>query len=341
MAGQIVINWGIIMQEKDLSGRVKVSTSGKGKVSISGRGKKSVSGRGQRNLSGGGQRNDVPLRIVYEDDFLIVVEKREGLLSVGTSRGREEVTAHSLLNNYVRNTAPRGRFSSAGRYSDYEEGGAGGRNSSGGRDYAVGKFPEGGRRFQKTRGYAAPRVYIVHRLDRETSGLMVFAKSEEIKLALQENWENVVTRRCYVAVVNGIPDKGGIPEQGTIRTWLKENSAFIVYSSPKDNGGQLAITNYKVLGTNASSRKTLMELELETGRKNQIRVHMQEMGMPVYGDKKYYGENPAQLAENKKARRLFLHAYVLNFIHPVTGKEMKFTTGIPRLFHTLGCFVED
>ncbi len=335
------------MQEKDLSGRGKVSTSGKGKVSISGRGKKSVSGRGQRNLSGGGQRNDVPLRIMYEDDFLIVVEKREGLLSVGTSRGREEVTAHSLLNNYVRNTAPRGRFSSAGRHSGYGEGGAGGRNSSGGRDYAGGKFPEEGRRFQKARGYAAPRVFIVHRLDRETSGLMVFAKSEEIKLALQENWENVVTRRCYVAVVNGIPDKGGtpdkggIPEQGTIRTWLKENSAFIVYSSPKDNGGQLAITNYKVLGTNASSRKTLMELELETGRKNQIRVHMQEMGMPIYGDKKYYGENPAQLAENKKARRLFLHAYVLNFIHPVTGKEMKFTTGIPRLFHTLGCFVED
>ncbi len=297
-----------------------------------------------KNLSGRGQRNEVPLRIVYEDDFLIVVEKREGLLSVGTARGKEEVTAHSLLNNYVRNTAPRGSFSATGKHSSYGERGVEGRN------YAGGKFSgytgplaasclRGGDVVH--RGHSAPRVYIVHRLDRETSGLMVFAKSEEIKHALQENWENVVTKRCYVAVVNGIPDGKYMPPQGTIRTWLKENSAFIVYSSPKDNGGQLAITNYKVLATNPSARKTLMELELDTGRKNQIRVHMQEMGMPIFGDKKYYGENPAQLAENKKARRLYLHAYILNFIHPVTGKEMKFTTGIPRLFHALCSLVED
>jgi len=277
-----------------------------------------------KNLSGRRQRNDVPLRIVFEDDFLIVVEKREGLLSVGTARGKEEVTAHSLLNNYVRNAAPKGSYA-AGRY---------GNGDAAGRSYAGG-------RFTGQRGYSAPRVYIVHRLDRETSGLMVFAKSEEIKHTMQENWENVVTKRCYVAVVNGVPDGKYMPQEGTIRTWLKENSAFMVYSSYKDNGGQLAITNYKVLGTNTSARKTLMELELETGRKNQIRVHMQEMGMPIFGDKKYYGENPAQLAENKKARRLYLHAYILNFIHPVTGKEMKFTTGIPRLFHTLCSLVED
>ena len=277
-----------------------------------------------KNLSGRRQRNDVPLRIVFEDDFLIVVEKREGLLSVGTARGKEEVTAHSLLNNYVRNTAPKGSYAD-GRYGN---GGAAGRSYAGGR-------------FTGQKGHSAPRVYIVHRLDRETSGLMVFAKSEEIKHALQENWENVVTKRCYVAVVNGVPDGKYMPQEGTIRTWLKENSAFMVYSSYKDNGGQLAITNYKVLGTNPSARKTLMELELDTGRKNQIRVHMQEMGMPIFGDKKYYGENPAQLAENKKARRLYLHAYILNFIHPVTGKEMKFTTGIPRLFHALCSLVED
>ena len=142
-----------------------------------------------KNLSGRRQRNDVPLRIVFEDDFLIVVEKREGLLSVGTARGKEEVTAHSLLNNYVRNTAPKGSYA-AGRYGN---GGAAGRSYAGGR-------------FTGQRGHSAPRVYIVHRLDRETSGLMVFAKSEEIKHALQENWENVVTKRCYVAVVNGVPD---------------------------------------------------------------------------------------------------------------------------------------
>lgn len=356
------------MQHKNSSGKVQRNSSGKRQSNSSGKVQGNSSEKRERNLSGRGQRNEVPLRIVYEDDFLIVVEKREGLLSVGTVRGKEEVTAHSLLNNYVRNTAQRGSFSATCKHSSYGERGAEGRNydkgsfsatgkhssygerGAEGRNYAGGKFSgytgplaasclQGGDVVH--RGHSAPRVYIVHRLDRETSGLMVFAKSEEIKHALQENWENVVTKRCYVAVVNGIPDGKYMPPQGTIRTWLKENSAFIVYSSPKDNGGQLAITNYKVLGTNPSARKTLMELELDTGRKNQIRVHMQEMGMPIFGDKKYYGENPAQLAENKKARRLYLHAYILNFIHPVTGKEMKFTTGIPRLFHALCSLVED
>ena len=230
---------------------------------------------------------NIPIRIVYEDQHIIVIEKREGLLSMGTARGKEEITAHSLLNNYIRNTAPR-----RGRYA-----------------------PQ-------------PRIFIVHRLDRETSGLMVFAKSEEVKRTLQDNWDEIVTERKYVAVVNGCYEQ----EQGTIRTWLKENSAFIVYSSPKNNGGQLAITHYKVLESNPKTRKSLMELELETGRKNQIRVHMQEMGTPIFGDKKYYGGIQTHLEESKKARRLYLHAFTLNFIHPVTGKEMKFTTGIPRHF---------
>ena len=235
---------------------------------------------------------NIPIRIVYEDQYIIVIEKREGLLSMGTARGKEEITAHSLLNNYIRNTAPR-----RGRYA-----------------------PQ-------------PRIFIVHRLDRETSGLMVFAKSEEVKRTIQDNWDEIVTGRKYVAVVNGCYQQPAEPIQGTIRTWLKENSAYIVYSSPKDNGGQLAITHYKVLDSNPKTRKSLMELELETGRKNQIRVHMQEMGTPIFGDKKYYGGIPAHLEESKKARRLYLHAFTLNFIHPVTGKEMKFTTGIPRSFH--------
>ena len=246
---------------------------------------------------------NIPLRIVYEDQYIIVIEKREGLLSMGTARGKEEMTAHSLLNNYIRNTAPR-----RGRYA-----------------------PQ-------------PRIFIVHRLDRETSGLMVFAKSEEVKRTLQDNWDEIVTERKYVAVVNGCyqmqggtkgqhtPEQPAEPVQGTIRSWLKENSAFTVWSSARDNGGQLAITNYKVLESNPKTHKSLMELELETGRKNQIRVHMQEMGTPIFGDKKYYGGNPAHLTESKKAHRLYLHAYTLNFIHPATGKEMKFTTGIPRSF---------
>ena len=234
---------------------------------------------------------NIPIRIVYEDQYIIVIEKREGLLSMGTARGKEEITAHSLLNNYIRNTAPR-----RGRYA-----------------------PQ-------------PRIFIVHRLDRETSGLMVFAKSEEVKRTIQDNWDEIVTGRKYVAVVNGCYQQPAEPIQGTIRTWLKENSAYVVYSSPKNNGGQLAITHYKVLDSNPKTRKSLMELELETGRKNQIRVHMQEMGTPIFGDKKYYGGIPAHLEESKKARRLYLHAFTLNFIHPVTGKEMKFTTGIPRHF---------
>ena len=249
---------------------------------------------------------NIPLRIVYEDNYIIVIEKKEGLLSVGTAKGKEEMTAHSLLCNYVRNTSPR-----RGRYAP------------------------------------PPRVFIVHRLDRETSGLMIFAKSEEIKRALQDNWDEAVTERKYVAVVNG--DLSGRGEQGgagkeqqgqqlpsgTIRSWLKENSAFIVYSSPKDNGGQLAITNYRVLGSNPKSRKSLVELELETGRKNQIRVHMQELDAPIYGDKKYFCNSQQHLMENKKARRLYLHAYKLSFIHPVTGKEMKFSTPVPNSFRSL------
>ena len=253
-----------------------------------------------------------PIKIIYEDDYIIVVEKAEGVLSVSTSRGRDEITAHSLLNNYMRNTA-------------------------------------------RCRNANAPRVFIVHRLDRETSGLMVFAKSEEIKRMLQDNWEEAVTHRGYVAVVNSSgriegkqnviveylieeDDKGNERlnfQEGRITSWLKENRAMVVYSSARNNGGQLAVTDFKILESNPRTKKTLLELELHTGRKNQIRVHMQEAGCPIWGDKKYFGESPAHLAENKKAHRLHLHAYALSFIHPVTGKEMVFNTGIPRSFRNL------
>ncbi|MBQ7773929.1 MAG: RluA family pseudouridine synthase [Bacteroidales bacterium] len=323
-----------------------------------------------------------PIRIVFEDEHLIVIEKREGLLSVGTSCGRGEITAHRLLNNYLQNTCGGGGRGFGGHgFSGHGFGGRG-REFGHGREFGRGRgtktaqnvpvtdleWRSGTKTAQnvpgmRSRGYGAvPRAFIVHRLDRETSGLMVFAKSEEVKLRMQENWDSMVTHRGYVAVVNGLPGgsgngsgrpgrmatkgdngsgrpggdgkQGGDGEQmqGTVRSWLKENSAFIVYSSPRDNGGQLAITHYKVLESSNKRRKSLIELELETGRKNQIRVHMQELGCPIYGDRKYFGENPAQLAESKKARRLYLHAHILGFIHPVTGREMKFTTGIPRAF---------
>ena len=252
---------------------------------------------------------------MFEDDHLIVVEKPEGMLSVSTSRGLNEVTAHSLLNDYINAPQPH----------------------RGNRDYNGERGNRGNRR-----NCREARVYIVHRLDRETSGIMVFAKSEQVKHLLQDNWDNAVTRRGYVAVLNC--SRGMIPgprvqweadedgSQGKITSWLKENSTFTVYSSARENGGQLAITNFKMVDYNPQSRRALMELALDTGRKNQIRVHMQEMGTPVLGDKKYFGENPTVLAENKKARRLYLHAYALDFIHPITREKMKFTTGIPRGF---------
>ena len=265
-----------------------------------------------------------PIKIIYEDDYIIVVEKAEGVLSVSTSRGRDEVTAHSLLSNYMRNSSGIG--------------------------------PQGRRqeRWGSRNGYA-PRVFIVHRLDRETSGLMVFAKSEEIKKLLQDNWEEAVTHRGYVAVVNSSgrieekqnvvveylieeDDKGNERlnfQEGRITSWLKENRAMVVYSSARNNGGQMAVTDFKILESNPHSKKTLLQLELHTGRKNQIRVHMQETGCPIWGDRKYFGENPAHLIENKKAHRLYLHAYALSFIHPITGKEMVFNTGIPRSFRNL------
>jgi 23S rRNA pseudouridine1911/1915/1917 synthase len=266
-----------------------------------------------------------PIKILYEDDYIIVIEKAEGVLSVSTSRGRDEITAHSLLNSYVRNTAANKGFR--------------GRRENG--------IPN--------RYGNEPRAFIVHRLDRETSGLMVFAKSEEIKRLLQENWEEAVTHRGYVAVVNSsgridgaqnviveylIEEDGDGRErlnfqEGRITSWLKENRAMVVYSSARNNCGQMSVTDFKVLESNPRSRKTLLQLELHTGRKNQIRVHMQEAGCPIWGDKKYFAGNPAHLAENKKAHRLYLHAYALSFIHPVTGKEMEFNTGIPRSFKNL------
>ena len=143
----------------------------------------------------------------------------------------------------------------------------------------------------------------------------------EIKRALQDNWDEAVTERKYVAVVN----REQFPS-GTIRSWLKENSAFIVYSSPKDNGGQLAITHYRVLGSNPKLKKSLVELELETGRKNQIRVQLSSIGHPITGDKKYG-------AKSNPIGRLALHADRLSFTHPISGEKIKLRTPLPGRFH--------
>lgn len=163
-------------------------------------------------------------------------------------------------------------------------------------------------------------AHTVHRLDRETSGLMMYAKSIEIAKLLEDNWHDIVFDRRYIAAVSGEMEHEG----GTIESWLKDNKAYVTYSSPEDpGGGKYAITHYHTLKTTA--RYSLVELKLETGRKNQIRVHMQDIGHPILGDNKYgNGSDPIG--------RLCLHAYRLHLYHPRTGEVMRFETSYPREF---------
>ncbi|MBR3646780.1 MAG: RluA family pseudouridine synthase [Paludibacteraceae bacterium] len=213
------------------------------------------------------------LRVVYEDDYLIVVEKQPGLLTVAAHPGSAETTAFSLLRDYVKKA-------------------------------------------DKRNG-----IYVVHRLDRETSGLLVFAKTKELQEYMREYWRQLVTKRTYVAIVEGTMPK----EEDTIRTWLSEDpKTTMVYSSPVDDGGKEAVTHYKCIKSNGDY--SLLELNLETGRTNQIRVHMASVGHPVVSDRKYgSGKVPP-------IDRLGLHARILEFIHPATEQTVHFETPVPREF---------
>lgn len=212
------------------------------------------------------------LKLVYEDDYFIVVNKANGLLTVATDLEKNK-TAFRIISNYVKNQHPRNH------------------------------------------------IFVLHRLDKDTSGLLVFAKSQEIQSEMQRNWERVVTDRKYVAVIEGCPEK----MSGEITSYLCENKVFKVYSSA-NNEGQFARTRYKII--KANKQYSLVELELETGRKNQIRVHMSEFGHSIVGDKKYG-------AKSNPIRRIALHAFKLTFIHPVTKQELDFQTPIPKSFQTL------
>lgn len=211
------------------------------------------------------------LRIIYEDQYIIVVEKKEGLLTVRTG-DKEETTAFSILKNHVQ------------------------------------------------KGSRTNRIYVVHRLDRETSGVIMFAKDREVQLYLQENWHKIITKRIYVALVEGKVEK----KEDTIVSWLTENEKSLkIHSSDSDNGGQQAITHYRCIKSN--DQYTLVELELETGRKNQIRVHMSQIGHPIAGDKKYgSATNPIG--------RMALHARLLAFYHPANKEIVKFETPVPKNF---------
>lgn len=210
------------------------------------------------------------LRIIYEDSDLIIVEKKEGLLTVTTGSG-VETTAFSILKNYVKKSSP------------------------------------------------ANKIYTVHRLDRETSGVLLFTKNRDIQHFLRNNWHEIVTKRVYAAVVEGKVVK----EKDQIVSWLTENEVSLkIKSSPYDNGGKQAITNYK--RTKFTDDYSLLEIELETGRKNQIRVHMESIGHPIVGDRKY--------GSTVNIGRLALHARVLEFYHPVTGELVHFETPVPKEF---------
>jgi len=214
------------------------------------------------------------LKIVYEDDDIIVVNKGYGLLSMGTDKIKEG-TAYSLLRDYVKRKDPRNK------------------------------------------------LFIVHRLDRDTSGLIMFAKTIQAKEAMQHNWNNMVIERRYVAVItNGHLE----PREGEIRSYLTENAAHEVYSTTRPGEGQLAVTYYKTL--RSRGKYSLVELSLATGRKNQIRVHMKEAGHPIAGDRRYG-------APASPIHRLALHAQTLRFVHPITRRDMAFTTPIPAAFDKL------
>ena len=202
------------------------------------------------------------VKLVYEDRYLVVVEKEPGILSMAA--GHSSLNVKSVLDDYFRKSQQR------------------------------------------------CHAHVVHRLDRDTSGLLVYAKDMETEQILEHDWHNIVYDRRYVAVVSGEMEEDG----GTIANWLKDNKAYVTYS----------FTHFHTLAR--TTEHSLVEFKLETGRKNQIRVHAADMGHPVCGDTKYgNGDDPVH--------RLCLHAFLLCFYHPVTHERMEFETPIPTAFRSL------
>ena len=161
------------------------------------------------------------------------------------------------------------------------------------------------------------KIYIINRLDKDTSGIVMFAKNKNIKYMYQNNWNNIVLKRGYIAVVYGLLDKN----KGSIKSYLKEDKKNMIYSTNKKDG-KLAVTNYNVLKSNKNY--SLVDIEIKTGRKNQIRVHMKDINHPIVGDKKY--------GIKDKSKRLFLHSYNLTLINPKNKKKMEFNSNIPKEF---------
>ena len=239
------------------------------------------------------------VRIVFEDDDYLVVDKPSGLLTVSTAKGsqsksgKKEATLYAILNAYVKVNARARRKE----------------------DLASGRTPD----------RSTAKIWIVHRLDKGTSGLVVFAKNEHAKDILQSRWKELVIERRYIAFLEKKVEKAS----GAIQSWLVENPKSLkVYSYPEEvKDGQLAITHYKVLDYvhRGKGVYTKTEFSLESGRKNQIRVHSADIGHPVAGDEKYG-------AETDPIRRLALHAATLVFRNPMSGEIVRLKSPLPPAF---------
>ncbi|MBQ9730420.1 MAG: RluA family pseudouridine synthase [Clostridia bacterium] len=217
------------------------------------------------------KRSPFSLKILYEDEEFIAVEKPAGLLAVENEKERECAFAEVLayLQSKDKNARP----------------------------------------------------FVLHRIDKETSGVLLFAKDVKIHSMLKMRWNELVKVREYCAVAEGTFAK----KEDTIISFLKENANNLVYSS-HDGSGQRAVTRYKVVKEN--EKFSLLRVEIDTGRKNQIRVHLHEKKHPIVGDEKYgFTQNPLG--------RLGLHATKLQLVHPVSGKELTFVSPVPPAFYGL------
>lgn len=213
------------------------------------------------------------LKIIYEDDEIIVINKPAGLLTISTEKEKEKTAFHMVL-NYVKTEDPEAR------------------------------------------------IFVVHRLDKDTSGIVMFAKNPELKEAFQENWNELVSLRQYIAIADGIFEK----KEDTITSYLAETRTHLIYSTQNKLDGKMAITHYKVINENKDF--SLVEVKIDTGRKNQIRVHLKESGHPVAGDKKYG-------SITDPIKRMALHCSTLTLKHPFTGKELSFSAHPDNRFYSL------
>ena len=211
------------------------------------------------------------LDILYEDDYLIAINKPCGLLSISNDK-EKEITAYRMVSNYVKQN----------NKNNY--------------------------------------IFVVHRLDQDTSGVLMFCKNEKIRDKMQDNWNTIVKKRGNIAIVDG-----KLSGNGTIHSYLLENKQQFVYSS-RNKQGKEAITHYSVLKSN--NNYSLVQVFIDTGRRNQIRVHLSEKGYPIVGDKKYK-------CKTNPIKRLCLHANILEFIHPVTKKLIHIESDIPSEFNKI------